>query len=554
MKQLLQTISKSEWRFVWVISCVLVALTSLPYIVGWLAAPPGFVYTGLHALSPGDIPVYYSYIQQAASGELFVKNLFTAESQQLGTFNVWWWLVSLPVRFLGLSAPLAFQLSRLAMIPVFVAVAYVFLSYFFQSALLRKLSLFFILFSSGLGAYAVGGMQNISSPNDLEPYAWPIDLWLVEATTFNGLLQTSHFIASLSLTLGMFLCLLLGFRTKQWRYSLVAGGLGLFYFNFHPYYLPSVFGTLGLYWLAETFRHRRVLWHQGFQLVIAAALSLPSALYHLWLIQQEPVIGLRAAQNVTLIAPLPYVLVGYGLLLVGGLIGAGVWWRQRSRYPELSLLVIWLAVSVGLIYSPFPFHSRYTQGIQFGLAIFTVLGLLAIKDQLQRRLSPRRYDFWVKNPTLLGWLFVLGFMPSILFNLTRDFYLFTVQPEEAREKLYLSEDLVSAIAWLGTQPKTSVTLASDIMSKFIPGQIGQAVFVGHGHETVHAKTKRAFLEIFYASNENDRFKRRGLSKHGIDFVAHGSLEQKLGSFDPSQTDYLTLVFESGEVQVYRVDL
>src|SRR3989338_10887560 len=209
MKALLKTITTSEWRFVCWLTLAVLALTGLPYLYGSWSAPAGTTYDGLHALAPGDVPVYYSYLYQIKAGEVLVKDLFTDEPQPLGTFNVWWFLVGTVARWLNLSLPLAFQLSRLLMIPVFTAVAYVFLSYVFRQPARRKLALVFLLFSSGLGVYAAGLPDTVAS-SSAEVYAWPIDLWITEAITFNALYQTSHFIASITLMLLIFLLMLLG--------------------------------------------------------------------------------------------------------------------------------------------------------------------------------------------------------------------------------------------------------------------------------------------------------------------------------------------------------
>src|SRR3989339_80793 len=131
MKKLLETISKDEWRFVFWLAIILVILTGIPYLFAYLMTKDGMVYNGIHALSPGDVAVYYSYINQIKDGHYFFKDLFTSEPQSLATFNVWWFLVGWLARFFNLSVVFAFQLSRLLMIPVLVITAYLFISYFF---------------------------------------------------------------------------------------------------------------------------------------------------------------------------------------------------------------------------------------------------------------------------------------------------------------------------------------------------------------------------------------------------------------------------------------
>src|SRR3989338_8052718 len=138
MKTLFNSISRSEWRFAGVLVLVMIVLAGLPYLYAWLTAPANTVYDGLHALSPGDVPVYYSYINQVKQGQFFLKDLFTSEPQDLGTFNVWWAGVGLLAKFFNLSVIVAFQLARILLIPVFMVVAYLFISYFFIKVNQRK--------------------------------------------------------------------------------------------------------------------------------------------------------------------------------------------------------------------------------------------------------------------------------------------------------------------------------------------------------------------------------------------------------------------------------
>jgi len=155
MKDLIKSITKKEWRLVALLSLILIALTGLPYLYAYLAAPQGFVYNGLDSLTPADNPVYYSYINQVKSGSFFLKDLFTPESQPVGLFNVFWFSVGIFARVFHLPAIFTFHLFRLILIPVFVAVAYIFISLFFDDALRRRWSLILLSFSSGIGAYFV---------------------------------------------------------------------------------------------------------------------------------------------------------------------------------------------------------------------------------------------------------------------------------------------------------------------------------------------------------------------------------------------------------------
>ena len=550
MKDLVRSISKNEWYFAALMSLAVILATSLPYLYAYLTAPSGLVYNGLHALSPGDVPVYYSYIDQAKSGIFLVKNLFTSEPQTIGTFNVWWTLVGLLAKIFNLSPILAFQLSRILMIPIFVFVAYIFISYFFTEAGKRKLCLFFLLFSSGLGFYLAGN-SSLNNFRSEAIYWWPIDLWLTEANTFNTLYQTSHFIASITLMILIFLLMILAFAKNKFSYAVISGFLALFYFNFHPYYLPVIFGVLGLYLFILMLQANKFLWQKAGYLITIFIISSPSIIYHIWLIQNSEVIAQRALQNVTLISPLFFVFMGYGFLWLGFLAGLFFLFKNKKLDNRFLFLLIWFLVNVVLIYSPFPFHSRYTQGLHIILVIFTLVEIFELFDYLKIKIKPKTFDFWVNNPFLLGMIFLVLFLPSTLFSISRDVYYFTYQPSLVKDRFYLAKDFLKAADWLRNAPRPGTVLGAELSSRFLPGFSGRTVYLAHDHETLFFDAKLIQVIWFYKDNQASEAKKKFLRDKGIDYIIYGDYEKELGSFDPAQKDYLKLVFTSSKIQVYE---
>lgn len=551
MKELFNSISKKEWQFVALMSVLLIVLTGLPYLVGYLMTPEGTVYDGLHALSPGDIAVYYSYINQVRGGEIFLKNLFTSEPQTIGTFNILWGLGGIFARVFKISIILAFQLFRLFWVPIFIFSAYLFISYFFTSEIKRKVCLIFLLFSSGVGFY-FASPASVFFKNEPTTMWWPTDLWISESITFNALYQSSHFIASITFTILIFLFSLLAFEKRKNSYAVFGGILTLIYFNFHPYYFPVIFGTLGLYLFLLILRARKILWREAGYLLTIFLISLPSIIYHAWLIKNSPVIGQRALQNITLISPLLFVIVGYGFLWLGMILGLYFLMKNKTFNNRFLFLLIWLVVNIALIYSPLPFHSRYTQGLHIVLVIFTVSGLFDLWQHLKFKLNPKTFDFWVNNKYLLVLIFLFSFAPSIIFIMARGYYYFIWQPEKVKEFLYVPKDIFAAYSWLKIQPHPQVVLGADLTSKFTPGFSGQTIYMGHCHETLFADSKVIFLNWFFADNKNDEARRKFLIQKEIDFVFYTDYEKELGSFNPTQKDYLKLVFDLPEAKIYQV--
>ncbi len=550
--KLINFISKSEWYFIWWLSAIMVVITTLPYLVGFFFTPAGSSYNGLHALSPGDVPVYYSYIRQIKLGNFLLYNFFTSEPQIYGTLNVWWLLVGLLAKWFNLSLPIVFQLSRILLIPVLVIIAYVFFSYFFVSQKVRRLAMIFLLFSAGIGAMAAPLLQAINPNRDV--LAWPIDLWITEAITFTALYHSSHMIASLVLMLVILLLIFLGLNQSNFKYTLVSGLVGLFYFNFHPYYLPVVYGVAMLYFFYLTWRQKKIVWQQLLWVVIFIILSLPSAIYHGWLILADPIIYQRALQNVTHLSPWPYVFMGYGWLVAGGLVSLFIKIKTKQWTHQYVFMLLWLLVNLSLMILPFPFSSRYTQGMHFILVYFTVDALQYIYHYVKLNFNNIYKKIIINNILLFSILFILFFSLSNIFQLVRDIYYFTAKPNQTRQIFYLEQDLISAYSWLEQQAKKRVVLAVDISAKFTPSYSGQIAYVAHAHETIFYYTKTAYLHWFFADNnkKNDDKKHAWLKREGIDYVLYSPYEKELGDFQPQAKNYLKPVFSIGQTTIYQV--
>ena len=281
-------------------------------------------------------------------------------------------------------------------------------------------------------------------------------------------------------------------------------------------------------------------------------LSLPSVAYHVFLIKAEPVIGLRALQNVTLISSPFYVLIGYGLLGPLAVVGVYLLWKRNLFSRPFQYLGIWLLLNLTLIAINAPFQSRFTQGVHVALVIFSTAGLFGIAERLRQKLTSRRYNFWINNPTLLMVGFLVLFTPSTLFMFFRDLYILSVQPGVIKELFFWSPDFIAATDYLGAQPRGALVLAAEIPSRFIPGLTGQTVFLGHMHETLNFEARELELRWFYRPKTSDQARINFLQRHGIDYLLFGPYEKQLGPFDPAGKNYLTPVVQTDTVVLYQV--
>ena len=213
-KELINSVSRQEWKLVIFLILFLIIITSIPYLYTYWMTPADSHYLGIHSLAPGDTHIYYSYIEQVKQGHFLFKDLYTSEPQERTLFNLFFLGMGLLGRFTNFSNILTLQLTRLLLIPFLVASLYLFVAYFFKDLIKRKLSLFLLLFASGIGAWLMPFLNKLiySAPGY---YHWPMDLWTPEFNIFLLLYHNPLYIASLTLAETVFSVFLVSFSKRS---------------------------------------------------------------------------------------------------------------------------------------------------------------------------------------------------------------------------------------------------------------------------------------------------------------------------------------------------
>jgi hypothetical protein len=311
-------ISTKEWKFVGLISLLLISITTLPILLGFFVTPKDKVFLGLQLIDHVDTPVYYSWIEQVKEGNFLFKNLFTSEDEGRFIFDPLWLGVGLFAKLFSLSSFAAYQLSRIFLIPLFLAVAYIFVSHFFTEEKKRKLCFLFLIFSSGFG-WIVWLISKIFS---IAPSAWSMDLWVPEAFTFSTLYNSPHFIASLTLFVATLFLTLLAIENNKKIYSLGAGLTALLLFQFHPYNAPTLAGILGLFFLFLCIKDKKIRWDLLKHYFIILIISLPAIIYHIWTLKNFWTRQQFALQNICLTPSPAITFLSYGFLFLFACLGA----------------------------------------------------------------------------------------------------------------------------------------------------------------------------------------------------------------------------------------
>ncbi len=554
-KELIRSIDKKEWRWVIWISVFIILITTLPYIYGWLQTPPNHTYTGLHSLTPGDVHVYFSWMEQVKQGHFISKDLYTSEPQARVLLNSFWSIEGLIAKYTGLSNNLVFQLSRIILIPFFLSLLYLLSAFVFKEKMWRKISFVFLSLASGWGF-----LISLFLPNSVYAkgwYNWPLDLWAPESNNLLTMFQSPHLILSTA-----FILLILGLswwaiETDRYQYSLLAGLIALAELQFHPFHAPTIFGVLAGYFLVQLlagWKKIKTVKNYLFKIVkhslVVLVISLPSIIYWLTLELTDLVTQIRTYQNVCLTPPLWITLASYGLLIPLAVWAIYNFHRPEHKFDNLKIFITsWLVMQFVLLYAPLAFQRRLMQGLQLPMIILAVWGLKFVYQTLQKKLKPRQFNFYVLNKPLMIILFIFVLTGSNLYNWIREIAVFA----KSYPQLYVRNDVVAAYEWLQQNTPPETVILSDLYNgNLIPGRTGRFVYVGHGVETLFFESKLARMAWFYSTNEFDDKKIKFLKHNRINYVFYSPNEKGMRAFKPSEKNYLKKVFQQGEAEIYQV--
>lgn len=330
----------------------MVGISSLPYLYGWWATPPGWTYLGVHT-NFDDQAVYAAWIKQAQEGRFFFENRFTTDPQPRLTVHLYFWLLGQLSVITGI--PLAMHMGRIVFSILFLLQLRKLISRYAPDEFTRNVMWGTSAFGGGLGWLAWQRYGHDA----------PIDVWQPEAFTFPSLMTNCLFPPALWLIVLVWNALL--DARESWR-PVGVGAVGSFLLaNIHTYDVLTV-GLIAVAFLANQWASRTVsaVWLGRSFLIILGAFPPLGWLAYVW--ANDPVFAERAATP-TFSPPLARVLGGYGVLLGLTIMTWLIMGKERGRF--------------GLA----------------GVCSFALLGMLACLLFLQK--SYAGTDLWLSPP---GWL------------------------------------------------------------------------------------------------------------------------------------------------------
>jgi len=542
------SISSEEVRLASLIAVIVLAVTFLPYALGYLLAPPEWEFGGV-VMNFEDAHGYLAKMNQGAAGRLTYQIPFTSEDHEGafvgGFFLALGWICALT----GLPVIWMWHLSRVVCGFVLLLLAYLFAAFFLDDRKQRLVCYLFVCFSAGLGwVVLLTGRFSILG-FDL------IDFKMPEAHTFFTILTFPHFSLGACLLLVIFMLTHLFHATQRWRYVAMAGTAGFALTIVHPYNVLIVAGTLAVWWVAILCNDRRVPMRELAALAIVGLMALPVLLYYLHVFSSNPAFGAWAAQSGSASPHPVHYLIGYGPLLIIGL--PAMIQQARKADAGSCLPLIWIIVVALLLYAPLKQQRRMVEGVHIPLSILATMGLynwylprMERSPRLRRLVTLRKESYSPRRMrNFIIFLVLVLTVPSNLYVLASLTATMVQHPYPFFHERAENE----AIDWLGSETVPADTILADWrIGSYIPARVDHRVFVGYWAETANFDAKIDIVDRFFGIGTLDSWRIQILEQHDIVYVYSGPRERMLGAFDPDAADYLTPVFANDLVTIYRV--
>lgn len=537
-------ITRAEWRWVIVASVLVLLLSTIPYLAGYLSETTELRFGGA-VFDRADYNVHLASIHTGLRGEWQYPLLHTSETVAPAYIKSFYIFVGQVGRIVRASPPALYEVTRWLCGLWMLFTLYAFAARFLWSVPLRRAAFLFGVLGSGIG-WLLMVFQWQPDPN-----ISPIDFWLIDLYGFFSLLTLPHLSAVMALLWTATLALLAYWETRRPRWLAVCILSIVLVQQIQPFAPLVVDVTFAIYvswdWLAR--RRRFPL----MSLALLALAQVPLAVYSFVILYGDPVWSSFSRQNVTLSPQVMYYILGLGI--PGVLAAIGVWRVARRAFSSTHLLVVWVIVVAIFVYLPVLFQRRFTEGVSAPIAVLAAMGwgyvimpALAHWKKFRRALARRHYPYRRARDLILT-LTLVTTMFSTFYLAFGGALLGVIR----LPKLFEPTGVVEAMDWLGAHADWRDTVfSSERTGSYIPARIGQRVYVGHEMETANYPAKSKTAVHFFGVAMDDVERQAVLRECACRFVFWGSHERALGSFQPDSAGYLRQVYATRDVTIYQV--
>ena len=519
------------------------AVGTLPYLVGFLRAPEGRLYTGLMFDVP-DHAQYWTWVTSSRHG-LFIPNAMTPEPNAASFLNPMMWILAQVQALFGLSFAALFQWWRVAAAVVVGPALAVIALRLSRSADQARVAFWIALAGGGLGWILVGAKYALGLADAPFPHA----IYTFEPNTWFGLLGYPY----LPLAQG-FMCIALvgAFRVHTapsphaWA-ACAIGALGVALL--HAYDLVVVYAVVGTFWIVELVRGRGIPWRFSWAIVLILACSAPLAGYYQYLTSADPLWRSILTQYTnagvwTPPPPLLVVLLGAPLVLAAIRLKGLAWDHAGTRFAAC-----WALIGVVIIYVPTVFQIKLLAALQVPLAILAA-------DLWCARVAP-----WLSQWTARRFgASVAGWAPALvlaLLVLPTNLYLVAWRLIELRRPgsdLYVTADESAALDALATSTGPGdVALAVESVGRWVPNQGQTRAYLAHWAMTNKYLERRDVVERFFSDGVDDAWRQRLLAENGVTYVVWTDRHRAQGgTYSPAQSPLFSPIYVAPTAGVFKV--
>lgn len=532
-----------ERSIIVLISLIVLAITALPYILGYAFVPADMEFGGL-VMNIEDSQSYLAKMLQGYQGRWLYYIPFTPEEHEgafVGEFYLFWGWVA---RLLGLPIIYLWHISRILCGALLLWVIYLFIARFLEDPSERIFAFLLSVLGSGFGwALLLTG----------RPFLWgsfPVDFKMPEAHPFFTILTFPHFSFATAMLLAIPLLLLEYLRRGDLLWSGLAGIAALLLAIAQPFNVAIV-AAVFLAYLAPLLLLKRLPSRRKFLgLLPLGLIPLPLVILYYFVFTTNPVFRSWWEQAST---PSPHplhYLLAYApfILAVPGIVALI---REKG---EGLLLVAWAVVIPPLLYLPLNPQRRFVEGLHIPLSILATIGVYRYllprieRSRLWARItSHKRYEPRSLRRFVMVAIFLLT-LPSNLYILAS----LGVTAIQHPYPFYHEQAEVEAVDWLAANTSDDDTVFTTYWTgSYIAARAGNRVFLGHWAETMNYAQKmdeaRAFL-----GQASDEWRKELLRDYNISYLFYGPRERALSGFEPEGKSYLRESYSNRLVTIYRV--
>jgi hypothetical protein len=527
------------------------ALTSLPYLYGYLSSPPDRQFMGLML----DVPDHGQYLSwwRGFQRSVLVSNKLTPEPNEPLFFNLLWWALAQVSRWTGLGYAPVYQVFRLVAGGSFLWAVYRLTAQFLAEVRRRRTAFLLITLGSGLGWVLVVLKYTLTRGRLL----FPLDVYVAEGNSFLCMLGYPHFAFAATFIALTFEFIWRGWKEGRTKYMIIAGVLALLLGWQHAYDLLLIYGITATFALLVWWKRRAFPWRLFWGGVVIFVLSCSGAIYSVVLTTVDPLWEEVLAQfaNAGVYTPSPLhmvVLFGFPLILA---VATWIGLAWRKRWSEENLFVMgWFLAGAVLSYIPTDFQIHMLNSWQIPMMILATIGLY---DFIAPAIVRWKLGIWdsgfgveERAKRLVAAGLVLAVLPTNAYLWTWRF----VDLARHDYPYYLHHDEALALKWLEENTETEdIVLSSLTIGQYIPAISGNTAFLAHWAQTVDFYDKRDRVVRFFDAAAPDERRAETLYAFGVDFVLHGPAERALGDYDPAAAPWLALAFSVPRVDIYRVE-